>query len=80
MTETMNEKDILRFLTNLKDPKVKNAKKYLLLSSDQTREEAWADLQKWLADKTIGQPQPTSSYTMEQLQEQNFVGVYVARR
>jgi len=43
----------------------------------QTPEEAWAQQERWLSDKTIGSPKATERYTVEQLEAMGFVGVYV---
>lgn len=33
-------------------------------------------LRQWLSDKQIGEPKPTSTYTVEQLRRMGMVGVY----
>ena len=66
----------MRFLSNTHDPKDKNAPMYVDCSFHETREEAWAHHLEWLKDKTIGDPEATETYTVEQLKEMGLVGVY----
>jgi hypothetical protein len=34
------------------------------------------DRERWLADKVLGDPQPTAAYTVAQLKAMGYVGVY----
>lgn len=68
--------DSMEFLSNTFDPNHENAKMYLVVRFDQTREEAWRSHLRWLDGKIIGDPQPSDRYTTEQLKAMNIVGVY----
>jgi len=66
----------MQFLTNIHNPKDKNAKLYLSNSSDKTPEQAWAHHLEWLKDKIIGEPEATKFYAAAQLKEMGIVGIY----
>jgi hypothetical protein len=66
---------VVKFLTNIYDPKRKNAKLFLLGSHGETPQEAWRRQEEWLRDKHIGDPQ-SESYTVSELREMGYVGVY----
>jgi len=75
--DIVKEKVMSRFLTNIRNPKDMNAKIYISRRIDETQEQAWINHLKWLEGKVIGDPQSTEAYTVEQLKEMGFVGVYV---
>ena len=66
----------MKFLSNIYDPKDKNAKMYISCHFDETQDEAWCLHCEWLKDKIIGDPQATSYYTVQQLKDMGMVGVY----
>ena len=67
----------LKWLSNIYDPKMPDAKMLVARSFEQTQEEAWRWHMYWLRDKVIGKPVPTDYYTVEQLVGMNMVGVYM---
>ncbi len=66
----------MKHLTNLCDPSLEDAKTRIIPRPDETEDEAWNRMQKWLKGKVIGKPKATESYTVEQLEKQNIVGIY----
>ena len=56
----------MRWITNILDPK-----KY------KDSPQAIRNLNEWLSDKIIGEPQATTTYTVEELKKFDMVGVYV---
>lgn len=66
----------MKFLDNTHDPKDPRARFYLSTELRQTHEEAWKMHLQWLEGKIIGDPQPTDTYTVEQLKAMGLVGVY----
>lgn len=66
----------MKFLTNLYDPNLPNAKCFIQCRINQTREEAWEEQDRWLKDKIIGLPQETETYNVFQLIGMGMVGVY----
>ncbi len=68
---------MLRFFLIINDPKGKNAKMFMALRYEESREEAWVNYLKWLEGKIIGDPQATETYTVDELKEMGFVGVYM---
>jgi hypothetical protein len=72
----------MKWLTNIYDPrKTEEAKRSLCLSFDeasdpQGRERAWQRHLEWLADKVVGRPQASGTYTVEELEVMGLVGVY----
>jgi len=68
----------MRFLGNTHNPAdVEGAKRSLIVSFDETPDQAWAHHLEWLADKIIGRPQASADYTVERLEAEGIVGVYV---
>ena len=68
---------MLRFLSNIHDPKDKFAPMLVARRFDETQEEAWCWHCEWLKGKVIGDPQATEAYTVAQLKEMGMVGVYM---
>lgn len=68
----------MKFLGNVFDPRHVDAKQYLVYRFDEDREEQWRQHLRYLSDKIIALPQSTDTdlYTVEQLINMNFVGVY----
>ncbi len=66
----------MKHLTNIYDPKNKNARRIITRCFGETQDQAWASHIKWLKGKVIGDPMPTETYTVQQLRDQNMVGVY----
>ncbi len=65
------------FLTNIILPNNPSAMGADLRLLGQTRQEAQAEQQAWLADKVIGDPQPTATISVAELKEMGYVGVYL---
>ena len=68
----------LRHISNIYDPTRQDAKVWVAYGAYETQDEAWQRIQRFLADKVIGRPKATKKYTVEQLEAENFVGVYAA--
>lgn len=68
----------LRWLTNICDPNLPDAKKHLPLSLHENRDEAWQYHLEWLSDKIIGEPVATVHRSVEELKRNNLVGIYKA--
>lgn len=66
----------MKFLTNLYNPNRWNARDKITTRIDETPEEAWASQEIWLADKVIGAPRATDTYTAAELRRMGMVGVY----
>jgi hypothetical protein len=66
----------MKFLTNVFDPKHPDAKRYLSYRLNEDREAQWQYHLKWLNDKVIGLPEASDAYTVEQLVNMGYVGVY----
>lgn len=66
----------MKFLTNLYDPNLPDAKRLIICRINQTLEEAWEEQKYWLKDKIIGLPQETETYNVFQLIGMGMVGVY----
>ena len=66
----------MKYLTNLYDPKREDAKYLIHTLPHESEAEAWRRQVEWLKDKHIGRPQATKTYTIEQLEDMGYVGVY----
>lgn len=66
----------MKFLTNIYDPNLPDAKSSIATRLHQTRMQAWQEQEQWLDGKVIGKPQSTSRYTVKELEEIGMVGVY----
>jgi hypothetical protein len=66
----------MRWLTNIYDPSRPDAHRHLFVDRDETPEDAMKYRRQWLADKAIGDPQPTRAYSVAELKEMDMVGVY----
>lgn len=64
------------WLTNLYNPKNKDAGLYIATLVNETREVAWNRQAEWLKDKIIGYPKATEHYTVQELLDMGYVGVY----
>lgn len=67
----------MNWLTNIYNPTAPDAFLKLEVKENEDRNIAWEKYSKWLEDKVIGLPKATEYYTVEQLQKENLVGVYV---
>jgi len=68
--------ETLRYCGNTKDPRFPNYKQTIALAYGQTLEEAIIQHDAWLADKVIGKPQATETYTIAEMLDGGYVGVY----
>jgi hypothetical protein len=66
----------MRFISNTHNPKDKYARRYVVRSFHEPPEQAWQHHLEWLDGKIIGRPQATETYTVEQLEAMDLVGVY----
>jgi hypothetical protein len=72
----------LRYICNEYDPARPDAKKMMRLDKEemhdlQGQEQAWQRKQEWLKGKVIGEPQATSSCSVEELKKIGMVGIYI---
>ena len=67
----------MKWLSNVYDPTLPDAKSHVLCVGDETREEAWESQEQWLFDKVLGVPQETDAYTVLELVRAGMVGVYL---
>ena len=65
-----------KWISNIKDPNSPDASRFAPIQYDETREEAFENHKRWLADKIIGLPKGNEYYSAEQLARMDFVGVY----
>ena len=70
----MREK--IKWLTNLYNPELPEAREDIICESGQTQAQAWQNQVEWLKGKLIGKPKATTLYTVEELEAQNLVGIY----
>jgi len=66
----------MRFLDNIYNPDLPEAKRYLVCKAHETPEQAWAKYKRWLEGKVIGEPKATKAYSVSELRQRNIVGVY----
>ena len=66
----------MKWLTNTYDPERNDAKYSLPVRISETREYAWQKHLAYLADKHIGEPKATVNYTVDELKQMGYVGVY----
>jgi hypothetical protein len=66
----------MKWLTNMHDPRMDGHGMYVTRMSDESIQEAQIRERRWLHGKIIGDPQPTSAYTVEELKAINIVGIY----
>lgn len=70
----------LRYLSNTYNPNRLDAKDRIVVGFYETQDEAWNNYLNWLKNKVIGDPRATEHYTVEQLKELHYVGVYIEER
>ena len=66
----------MKHLINLYDPKREDAEFNIRTRPYEMPLEAWTRQMEWLKGKHIGRPQATKTYTVEQLEDMGYVGVY----
>jgi hypothetical protein len=64
------------WLTNTLQSRKSGFDALLDASAQQDAEQDASLWEHWLADKAIGEPQPSEGASVEQLKEQGYVGVY----
>lgn len=67
----------MKFLSNIYNPALEDAKYKLLVPLGSNRETEWQRLLVWLEGKIITDPKATKTYSVEQLKTMSMVGVYV---
>lgn len=67
----------LKWLTNIYNPKMPDAKQRLNLIAGEDRDKAWEQYQLALADMVIGEPMPSAQRDLEEMKKANLVGVCV---
>lgn len=68
----------MKHLTNIYDPRRRDARAMIMTQRGQTHAEAWRLQQRWLSDEMIGSPKATDHYSVRELAAQGLVGVYAA--
>jgi hypothetical protein len=66
----------MKWLTNLRDPRLPDARDWVHRKTNQSPEDALCQQEEWLQTKTIGQPRATATSSVEQLVRDNTVGIY----
>ena len=66
----------MKWLSNLYNPRLADAKMFVSTMSHEAQNEAWQRQENWLKDKIIGRPQGTQKYSVEQLEQMGYIGVY----
>lgn len=66
----------MKWLTNIYDPKRKNAKYSLPVQLNQNRNIEWGRRLAWLARHEIGRPKASMQHSVEALEAMGYVGVY----
>lgn len=67
----------MKWLTNVYDPTLPDAKLFLCVMCDETYGEVWDNYLQWLRGKIIGEPEASEYYNVEELKRQGMVGVYI---
>ena len=67
----------LKWLSNIRDPKLPNQKRYIIRQWDETPEDALYWYNKWLEGKVIGEPKASDTYSALEMIEMGLVGVYI---
>jgi len=66
----------MKFLTNIDNPTLPDAKEKLMTYLDETQQEAWERQERWLSDKVLLLPKETDAHTVRELIRMGMVGVY----
>ena len=66
----------MRFLSNTYNPKNDDVRFFVPRGFYETQEEAWNHYVFWLKDKFIGEPEASEKYSVAELKEMGYVGVY----
>lgn len=66
----------MKFLSNIYDPTLPDAKERTFYSSQENRDEQWKDWLKWVGRNIMGRPKRTEFYSVEQLEAMGMVGLY----
>ena len=67
----------LKWLSNIRDPKLPHQSRYIVRRQDETPQEALYWHNKWLEGKVIGEPKASDTYSVLEMIEMGLVGVYV---
>lgn len=66
----------MKWLTNISDPRRKEARALIQTILNETPEQAWQRQERYLAGKIIGDPKATDRYSVDELKAMGMVGVY----
>lgn len=67
----------MRYFGNTHDPRDPDANRHIVHSwNHETPQDAAERHERWLSDKLIGDPQPSSRFTVHEMREMKLVGVY----
>lgn len=66
----------MKWLSNIYNPNLPDARFHLGRSLHQTIEDVWKWHKYWLQDKIIGEPEASEYYTVQEMKDMNLVGVY----
>jgi len=67
----------MKFLANIYNPTMPEAKEHIMCLAGETQQEAWEHRERWLSDKVLGVPQETDIRTVLDLVRMGMVGVYL---
>ena len=67
----------MKFLTNIYNPTLPDAKKRVFWWPGETQQEAWENQERWLSNKVLGLPKGTDAYSVQELIRGGMVGVYL---
>lgn len=71
----------MKFLSNIYNPALPNARMYFTTSYQGFLDPSKAELEwknhiDWINENIVGEPQPTDTYTVEQLKQMGYIGIY----
>jgi len=68
----------MRWLTNPYNPNLPDAKMYVAIMHYENQNEASMGYKSWLEGEVIGRPQATKTYSVKQLEDAGYVGIYAS--
>ena len=71
----------MKFLSNTYNPTLPNARMYFTTSyqdflEPELAEQEWKQHLNWINSNVIGEPQGSDKYTVEELKQMGYIGVY----
>lgn len=65
----------MKWLTKVYNPRLPDARYFYTYETDD-RVTEWNAYIQWINTKHIGNPKPSDTFTVEQLKQQNMIGIY----